>query len=263
MGFLRRLFGGRVEPNSTHAETAPGSGDLPSQRGRAPAPPLPGNLVPPELPRIPMPELPPKAERPYRSTICPNCGAELSPLPRAKKACPSCHQPIFVRGAADGFIDLIREPDLVAWDQEDLRRRADAYETHEAKVRTALKAAGFLVGEDGWSVEVVGESHYQRTLERLAGGRSEQGANLECVARLVREPTNRYDRNAVRIEIQGELVGYVSRDQAEDVQPLLQKLDRQGRPAWVRATINGGWEDADSRGSFGVVLDDLPDEDEV
>jgi hypothetical protein len=187
----------------------------------------------------------------------------LAPLPKAKKACPSCHQAILVRSSFDGFIDLLREADLDAWSEQDNLKRSDALEHRELEERQALKAAGFLASDSGWSVEVHGESHYQRVLERVAGGRSEHGADFQCVARLVREPTNRYDKNAVRVEVQGETVGYISRDDVEDILPMLEKLDGQGRPAWVRATIVGGWDDGKTRGSFGIELDDLPEEDEI
>lgn len=80
------------------------------------------------------------------------------------------------------------------------------------------------------------------------------------LARYVEEEGGRYP---VRVEVQGETLGCISRDEAEDVQPLLQLLDAQGRPAWVKATVVGGWVREDSRGSFGIELDDLPDEDEL
>ncbi len=247
MGFLRRLLG------ADHVKATPASG----QPRQTVTP------TPPELPRMRMPELPPKAERPYRSSVCPTCAAELSPLPKAKKACPGCHAAIYVKSSSDGYIDLIKESDLEAWDVSDRQRRSAAFELFEAQERAALKAAGFLVGESGWSVEVTGESHYQHALERLAGGRNEQGAHLEVVALLAREPSNRWDKNAIRVEVQGETVGYIGRAECEGVQPLLRKLDAQGRPAWVRATINGGWVNTNSSGSFGIVLDDLPDEHDV
>jgi Zn-finger nucleic acid-binding protein len=274
MGFLRRLFG-RGEPElSIHTESTPTqirmsvSGAVPKEkRPRAPraAAPLPpsGDFVAPVLPNRPQKEFAPKNERPYRSTTCPCCNVELSTLPKGKKACPSCRAVILVRTGQDGFMYLIREPDLAIWTEWNDKARVADFEREEAEERAALKAAGFLVSQSGWSVQVVGESHYQSALEKIAGGRSEHGADKYCIARLVREPTNRYDANAVRVEVSGQTVGYVSRDDAEDVQELLQKLDGEGRPAWIRATIVGGWQREDSRGSFGIELDDLPDIDEL
>lgn len=58
---------------------------------------------------------------------------------------------------------------------------------------------------------IVGESNYQRALRSIAGpGEVEH----ECTAHLVMEPDNRYDRNAVRVDIDGVRVGYLDRDAA-------------------------------------------------
>lgn len=246
MGFLRRLVGGGEAATSQQSAAPP-----------APAP------MWPELPRIEKPQLPHKADRPYRTSACPSCAVELTPLPKAKKACPSCHAAIYVKSSADGYIDLVKEANLESWDLADREKRSQAFDAFEAHERATLKAAGFLVGESGWSVEVVGESHYQHALERIVGGRTERGSNLEVAALLLREPTNRWDKNAIRVVIYGETVGYIGRDDCADVQPLIRKLESQGRQAWVRATINGGWINETSRGSFGVVLDDLPEDDEI
>jgi hypothetical protein len=118
------------------------------------------------------------------------------------------------------------------------------------------------LSDDEWEVGVVGESHYQEALERLAGGRTASGpAKPEAVATLVPEPSNRQDANAVMILLGGETVGYLSRDDAAEFSPELLRLARQGRIGTARATIKGGWDrGADQRGSFGVVLHLAPPE---
>lgn len=59
-------------------------------------------------------------ERPYNRTDCPYCGEELHPLPKRKRACPSCGQPVSVQSGPDGIRYLLREADLAAhqsrWD---------------------------------------------------------------------------------------------------------------------------------------------------
>ncbi len=47
--------------------------------------------------------------------------------------------------------------------------------------------AGTLDGAGTFEIEVVGESHYQAALERICGGRSEDGAEKHCRATLVLE----------------------------------------------------------------------------
>jgi hypothetical protein len=111
--------------------------------------------------------------------------------------------------------------------------------------------------------EVVGESHRQAVLERLCAPRTEKEANVPCRATLVLERENPVDADAVRVEINGELVGYLSRKAAQDFQPIARVLASQDRPLVCDATIVGGWKrSAADWGYYGVVLD-LPPADEL
>ncbi|PTL78675.1 HIRAN domain-containing protein [Vitiosangium sp. GDMCC 1.1324] len=107
----------------------------------------------------------------------------------------------------------------------------------------------------GSTVHVVGESHYQPALERLAGGRSDESVRVDVVATLKREPDNRYDTNAVVVLIEGRQVGYLSREDAPVFQPLLKEMEARGEVATCSAVIVGGWDrGARGKGSFGVRL---------
>ena len=53
-------------------------------------------------------------ERPYANTTCPYCDAELDPLPKSRKRCPSCRQPVHVRSQPDGMTHLIKASDVPA-----------------------------------------------------------------------------------------------------------------------------------------------------
>lgn len=103
------------------------------------------------------------------------------------------------------------------------------------------------------AVEVVGESNYQPALLAAAGGKTPDGAaKTEHIAVLVPEPFNPYDKNAVRVEIRGRLVGYVPKAKARELTAMI----REARaPVGCRARITGGWDRGDGdTGSFGVVL---------
>jgi hypothetical protein len=78
------------------------------------------------------------------------------------------------------------------------------------------------------------------------------------VALLSREPNHPHDKNAVRIDVGDETVGYIEKVNARQIQPLMQKLEKAGRPAWVRAWIVGGWEDDPGDDNFRIRLDSLP-----
>lgn len=102
----------------------------------------------------------------------------------------------------------------------------------------------------GGFVAVVGESHYQDTLRGLSDlfelvGRD----NRVFMVRLVPEPTNAYDSNAVVVQTEGNVtIGYLRRELAADVQKLL-----MAQPAIVtcQAQLRGG----DNGQQIGVVLD--------
>jgi len=79
-----------------------------------------------------------------------------------------------------------------------------------------------------------------------------------AIALLQREPNNRYDRNAVRVLIHGRHVGYISREDAEDIQGWIRGLERAGIPAYVLARMGGGRVDEGRVGPIGVTLEDLP-----
>jgi hypothetical protein len=110
-------------------------------------------------------------------------------------------------------------------------------------------------------VAVVGESQYQGSLGRLAGGRTIDGPkNRDHKALLLRESTNPYDPNAVRVVVvtadgTGATIGYLSRDNAVAYRPVIDRLARFGKVAGCLASISGGWDrGSDDRGSFGVRL---------
>jgi hypothetical protein len=54
------------------------------------------------------------APRRYASTTCPYCSASLDPVPKAKKLCSTCRQPIHVRTGPDGYVYLLQTGDLPA-----------------------------------------------------------------------------------------------------------------------------------------------------
>src|SRR4051812_31164097 len=56
---------------------------------------------------------------------------------------------------------------------------------------------------------IVGESNYQDALSRLCGGYTRDGHQLHTRASLVPEPSNPYDKNAIRVDIDAQTVGYL------------------------------------------------------
>jgi hypothetical protein len=115
-----------------------------------------------------------------------------------------------------------------------------------------------LDGEE--TLFVVGESYRQDTLWALVGGIRSEDVRVEIVAELVPEPENQYDPNAVSVLIRGELVGYLSRDDAVAYLPGLKALianSPSGR-VMLHGWIVGGGQRFDGLGRLGVFLDHDP-----
>lgn len=100
--------------------------------------------------------------------------------------------------------------------------------------------------------EVVGESHYQQELDRIAGGKTRDGHELVVEARLVLQDDNPHDSQAVQVCIGADLVGYLSR---ADARKFRKNAAPNTRVFRCRARIVGGWKDGRSSGAYGVQLD--------
>jgi hypothetical protein len=88
------------------------------------------------------------------------------------------------------------------------------------------------------SVKVTGEAHYQPALRAICSRRADEAISLEGkTARLVPEPNNPHDHLAVRVEIDGQTVGYMSRGNAKRYHRRIQRLLDAGREATVPAWI--------------------------
>ncbi|WP_211242017.1 HIRAN domain-containing protein [Roseivivax halodurans] len=99
----------------------------------------------------------------------------------------------------------------------------------------------------------MGESHYQAALIGLVVPNSRYGVDIEAVARIARDPSNPHDSNAVKVTIEGRLVGHLPRDQAERVSA--QMAEDGIAAANCRARIKGGWRtNQHDEGLYGVSL---------
>jgi hypothetical protein len=95
---------------------------------------------------------------------------------------------------------------------------------------------------------VVGESYRQDALERIAGPKEADGKSHLVGVTLRCEPTNEHDSNAVRVEVLGQLVGYIARDIAAQISAGLAK---QRGVLEAGGMIVGGWDDGQTEGHYG------------
>ncbi len=121
---------------------------------------------------------------------------------------------------------------------------------------TTVRTEGSIQGPGEFAFEVVGESKYQQHLEHIAGGRTEDSAEIRKRAILALEDDNPVDSSAVCVRIDGLRVGYLSRKMARSYR---KKLKQQNLPMghyYCDALIVGGWDrGGGDRGHFGVRLD--------
>jgi hypothetical protein len=117
-----------------------------------------------------------------------------------------------------------------------------------------------LPGPGRFEVGIVGESHYQDALEAICGPRTGDGEDRVVEAWLVFEDTNPYDALAVRVDIDGHVVGYLSRANARAYREQLAAQAVGVVRASCLARIRGGWDRGpNDQGFYGVFLD-LPTE---
>lgn len=82
------------------------------------------------------------------------------------------------------------------------------------KVRT-VTAIHFPKKRGYEHIQVTGEQHYQGNLLRLTGRKGTEQIRLDTKAVLMPEPTNPNDWNAVQVQIDGLVVGYMNRQDAK------------------------------------------------
>lgn len=102
----------------------------------------------------------------------------------------------------------------------------------------------------GWTIPVVGESHYQSEIggQYRANGGTEH--DLKVTAVLMPEPSNPHDANAVAVLVGGQTVGYLPRDLAAEYGSSVGPVT-----GWCSAKIIGGFVFEDgTRASYGVKL---------
>jgi hypothetical protein len=111
-----------------------------------------------------------------------------------------------------------------------------------------------------YECSVIGESNYQSHLKQIAGDHGKQSACIDVLALLLPEPTNQYDKNAVRVFIQGETVGFIPKEHCITYLRRLTALKLSRTSATTcDAQVMGGFIGKDGkRASYGVVLNIKP-----
>lgn len=126
-----------------------------------------------------------------------------------------------------------------------------------ARVQAVTSDVRHVEADGAFNLEIVGESRYQQALEQLAGGRQDGGVQVQCTAALVLEDSNPHDAKAVRVDIEGRTVGYLTRRNARDLRAQMARIGVTSTRLTTPALIVGGWtaREGEDPGYFGVKLD--------
>ncbi len=115
---------------------------------------------------------------------------------------------------------------------------------------------GELPGPGTYRVDIIGESRYQDALREIAGGNTVDGVEKFVKAVLVLEDGNQFDPMAVRVDIDGKTVGYLSRENARQYRAQLTKVGDPRLTGLCGAVIRGGRDQGrQGAGHLGVKLD--------
>lgn len=112
--------------------------------------------------------------------------------------------------------------------------------------------------EDPYPLEIRGEAAYRRSFESIFPYADEDGVKEDALtARLIFEDTNVNDANAVRVEIDGHIVGYLSKPAAKKYRAKLAELALDDVIGECTASVRGGYRNkrTDELAEFGVKLD--------
>ena len=106
-------------------------------------------------------------------------------------------------------------------------------------------------------VRVVGASQYQDAIRQIAGLEdADERPVWEGLAVLAPEPSNPHDPNAVQVLVDGQVVGYLDRETAARLRPVLDRIAaRDEARVAVPCRVTGGFRLPDgSRAHVGLQL---------
>lgn len=97
-----------------------------------------------------------------------------------------------------------------------------------------------LVPQSGnFRLDVVGESHYFPELRQITSRLGGDG-EYAVIAHLVAEPSNTFDRHAIRVDIDGMTCGYLPKDLTSEIRPLLEYAKRKSCSLSAKARVWAG-----------------------
>ena len=112
--------------------------------------------------------------------------------------------------------------------QSSSHARAEGASSPQRGTRTGY----LLIGADGYAnTEVAGEFARVDSIHKAIGRKPKLDEEIELtdlVAALVPEPSNPHDRNAIMVQINGQHIGYLEKEDAARYQPVIRQVWDRG-----------------------------------
>lgn len=141
-----------------------------------------------------------------------------------------------------------------------VKLRADARHQHKTVVVASAQPNSLHWPPKGvFPVSVVGEDYRRETLAGLARNPPGKPALVYCTATLVPEDTNPHDANAILVAVEGQHVGYLSKEFAADYRGYFRTFNLKIQRTTCDAVICKGLVADGKTYAYAVELDLLPD----
>ena len=183
---------------------------------------------------------------------------------RRKKKPPLTDRTDLWQAAVDLGQDLVELKRAASVRNQSIAKLVKKVERKEAERRDLPPRPEFdtqpqwFKGDEEFPLRVVGESHYMNELSEICGGYTEDGVDLIKWGTLTLEDANKYDRDAVQVQINNKPVGYLARPDAKAFRERIAKEGLTEKQFLCKANIRGGWSrPGEDFGYFGVRLDVL------
>lgn len=112
-----------------------------------------------------------------------------------------------------------------------------------------------LADSRSFNFDVVGESYRQDVLDGICGGKCEEGHDIEVLAQLCFVDDNPYDKDAVGVFVDRQLVGYVPAKYAARFRSEILAINPRRQPVVCKGRITGGWKRGrGDEGHYGIKL---------
>lgn len=95
-----------------------------------------------------------------------------------------------------------------------------------------------LRGDGEFSEKAAGTSHYQEALVEIKAG-FRKHSNPDIFFDVVPEPTNQHDPDALQLQHEGKVIGYIPASMTSEVHDALRRVDQTGQKCRVKGRIVG------------------------